>query len=135
MKRTLAFIVTSVLFLTIVPDAFAQSLGVNPTRWSQPRISARALKQASYAAYWHRSNLAYRRERYRNIVARVMQGIPATLAVTGAGGRTHPDYLVIDRPTARGVDAWRLGGHCIDDSDRYNDTSTSGKEFCTQIDE
>lgn len=136
MKRTLAALVTLVLFLTIVPDAFAQSLGVNPTRWNQPRISARALKQASYASYWHRWDLAYRRERYRNIVARVMQGIPATLAVTGGGGRTHPDYLIIDRPTARTIRSigWRLSSHCIDDADRFNDVSVSGKEFCSQAD-
>ena len=130
MKRTLAFIVTLVLFLTIVPDAFAQSLGVNPTRWSQPRISARALKQASYAAYWHRSNLAYRRERYRNIVARVMQGIPATLAVTGAGGRTHPDYMVADRPGTRELGQLTLDDHCIPDDGRYNDVNVAGKKFC-----
>lgn len=135
MKRSLASIVTLVLFLTIAPDAFAQSLGVNPTRWGQPRVSQRSLKQATLASYWHRWNLSYRRDRYRNIVARVMQGTPSTLAVTGAGRSGHPDYLIADRMTARGVDALRLSAHCIPDDDRYNDTSTSGKEFCTQVDE
>ncbi len=135
MKRSIAFLVTLVLFLTITPDVSAQTLGENPTRWTQPRISRRALKQSTLASYWHRWNLSYRRDRYRDVVARVMQGIPATLAVTGGGGRTHTDYQTADRPTARGVDEWRLAAHCIDDEDRYNDTSTSGKVRCTQADE
>lgn len=130
MKRTLAFIITSVLFLTIAPDAFAQSLGVNPTRWGQPRVSQRSLKRATLASYWHRWNLSYRRDRYRNIVARVMQGIPSTLAVTGAGRSGHPDYLIADRPGTRELGQLTLDDHCISDDSRYNDVNVAGKKFC-----
>ena len=132
MKRTLAFLVTFGLFLTFTPMVSAQTYGVNPTRWNQPRISQRLNKAATLHSYAKRWNLALRRERYRNVVAQMMQGMPATLAVTGSNDRSHPDYEIIGRPTARGVDAWRLPSHCIEDSERFNGTSTSGKQFCAQ---
>jgi len=132
MKRTLAFLVTFSLFLPFTPMVSAQAYSVNPTRWNQPRVSQRLNKAATLHSYAQRWNLALRRERYRNVVAQMMQGMPATLAVTGSNDRSHPDYEVIGRPTARGVDAWRLPSHCVKDSERFNNTSTSGKRFCAQ---
>ncbi|HLC75617.1 MAG TPA: hypothetical protein VJB82_00655 [Candidatus Peribacterales bacterium] len=135
MKRTLAFLVTFSIFLTFTPMVSAQSLGVNPTRWGQPRVSQRMNKTATLHSYAKRWNLALRRERYRGVVAQMMQGMPATLAVTGGNDRSHPDYIVISRPTARGVDAWRLSSHCMSDDDKYNTFTVSGREMCTQVDE
>ncbi len=135
MKRTFATLVTAFIVFSIASPALARSY--NATRWNQARTSRRAWKRAAIASYQHRWNLAYRRERYRNVVAGILNGMPSTLAVTG-GGRSHPDFQVANRPTARGVDAFRLSNRCdvrFGGKTRFNATRPSTRKICTQVDE
>lgn len=135
MKRTFASLVTAFIVFSIASPALARSF--NATRWNQARVSARAWKRAAIASYQHRGNLAYRRERYRNVIAGILSSTPSTLAVTG-GGRNHADYQIVNRPTARGVDAWRLSNRCdvrFGGRARINANRPTTKNLCTQVDE
>lgn len=135
MKRTFASIVTAFIVFSIASPALARSY--NATRWPQPSMDRRALKRSTVASYQHRWNLAYRRERYRNVVARILSGMPSTLAVTG-GGRNHADFQVVNRPTARSVDAYRLSNRCdvrFGGRARVNANRPTARNMCTQVDE
>ena len=133
MKRMLALVVSSAIFLSVAPAALAQTGRENRTTWSPYRISQRLQKRATLASYWNRWNLAYRRERYRAVVAQVLQGMPATLAVTGADdGR---DFTAFDRPTRRTIGTWRLPDNCPENRINTDEGNPSTKAACTQADE
>jgi|GEM_PF-1846229 hypothetical protein len=107
MKKIFASLVFGLTLASVSAPAFA----ANPTRHNQPRPNRRAIKSDALAAYKRRDNKTFARQRYSSLVQRVVRSLPSRLTITG-GGRTHSDYRIINRPTARGVNNWTLGSHC-----------------------